>query len=293
MGRRLALAALLAGAAACGEVRASGLESGVAQAAALRQSALALEHGEGVKQDFAAAMDLYCKAARQGDAESQYRLGWMYANGRGVKRDDAVAAYLFSLAARQGNAYAQQMLQYVGTAAAVPPCMARPTPETDEPESAELERPAPSDTRWGRLVNRLAPKYGIAPRLAYAVMRAESNFDPNAVSPRNALGLMQLLPDTALRFRVSRPFDPEQNVRGGLAYLRWLLAYFKGDVTLVAAAYNAGEGAVNRFHGVPPYPETRDYLRRVRAIFPSGRHPYDTAVVAPSPDLFPVLTTLQ
>ena len=96
------------------------------------------------------------------------------------------------------------------------------------------------------IVQRLAPQYGVHPGLAYAVIRAESNFNPQAVSVKNAQGLMQLIPETAARFNVTQPLDPEQNIRGGLSYLRWLLAYFKGNVPLVLAAYNAGEGAVQR-----------------------------------------------
>jgi soluble lytic murein transglycosylase-like protein len=94
-----------------------------------------------------------------------------------------------------------------------------------------------------------------------------------------------LIPETAIRFNVRKPFDPEQNIRGGLSYLRWLLAYFKGDVTLVAAAYNAGEGAVNHFAGVPPFAETRGYVQRIRELFRRDQHPYDPSVVDPSPDL--------
>jgi soluble lytic murein transglycosylase-like protein len=84
---------------------------------------------------------------------------------------------------------------------------------------------------------------------------------------------MQLIPATAARFAVRDPLDPEQNLRGGLAYLRWLLATFDGDVLRVAAAYNAGEGTVLRHGGVPPFPETREYVRRVLALYGSDRHP--------------------
>lgn len=96
---------------------------------------------------------------------------------------------------------------------------------------------------------------------------------------------MQLIPETAVRFNVTKPFDPEQNIRGGLAYLRWLLAYFKGDVALVAAAYNAGEGTVNRFGGIPPYPETQGYVKRIKEIFKREEHPFDPAITTPSPEL--------
>ena len=81
---------------------------------------------------------------------------------------------------------------------------------------------------------------------------------------------MQLIPETSARFNVKKPFDPVQNVRGGLAYLRWLLAYFKGNVALVAAAYNAGEGTVERYRGVPPYAETRAYVQRIKRYLPEG-----------------------
>jgi len=109
--------------------------------------------------------------------------------------------------------------------------------------------------------------------------------DPNAVSPKQAQGLMQLIPDTALRFKVRNAMDPAQNIRGGMAYLRWLMAYFEGDVALVAAAYNAGERAVERYRGVPPYAETRDYVRRILAAVGTLAHPFDASVTAPSPTL--------
>jgi soluble lytic murein transglycosylase-like protein len=82
---------------------------------------------------------------------------------------------------------------------------------------------------------------------------------------------------------VRKPFDPEQNIRGGLSYLQWLLAYFKGDVPLVLAAYNAGEGTVDRYRGVPPYPETQGYIKRVQQIFALQQHPFDERITAPSP----------
>ena len=103
------------------------------------------------------------------------------------------------------------------------------------------------------------------------------------MSVKNARGLMQLIPETARRFKVANPFDVRDNLRGGLAYLRWLLAYYQGQVPLVAAAYNAGEAAVDRYRGIPPYPETREYVRRVLRLFRSERHPYDPGVIAPSP----------
>ena len=103
------------------------------------------------------------------------------------------------------------------------------------------------------LVRELAPKYSLDPKLVLAVIETESNFNPKARSPKNARGLMQLIPATAQRFGVRNVWDPEQNLRGGMAYLRWLLKHFKGDVKLALAGYNAGEKAVERHGGIPPY----------------------------------------
>jgi len=270
--------------------------TGSAAAVALRTEARAYEHGEGVAKDPAQAVKLYCEAARLGDAEAQFSLGWMYANARGVTRDDALASYLFGLAARQGHEYARRMLRFVGDPVSdKPECLRekrpgrdplqRQTVNTGAEPTAEFLPVTPAQKKAVELVNKLAPEYGVNPRLALAVIRAESNFDPLARSEKNAQGLMQLIPETAARFNVTKPFDPVQNVRGGLAYLRWLLAYFQGNVTLVAAAYNAGEGAVNRHHGVPPYPETRAYVKRIMQFFGRDEHPYDAGVTEQSPAL--------
>src|SRR5258706_361380 len=151
---------------------------------ALVAQALAYEHGEGVPRDPLRAASLYCAAARDGDAEGQFSLGWMYANGRGVARNDAMAASLLALAADQGHAAARKALQFVG------------------------------DTRG-------------------------------------------------------------------------LLSYYRGEVALAAAAYNAGEGVVDRYRGVPPYPETRNYVQRVLALFGSEHHPYDAELAAPPPFIAP------
>jgi hypothetical protein len=254
--------------------------------------ALAYEHGEGLPKDQRVAAAIYCDAARAGSDEAAYRLGWMYANGRGVAHDDAIAAALFRLAAEHGHVYARNMLERMGDAhGLLPDCLRPPEPlialadvDDDAAEAGDLgpdpfENLPPGKRKIAELVNRVAPKYGIEPRLALAVIAVESNFDAMARSPRDARGLMQLIPQTAARFNVRNPFDIVDNVRGGLAYLRWLLAYYRGQVRLAAAAYNSGEGAVDYYRGVPPYPETREYVRRVLRLFRSDRHPYDPRVV--------------
>lgn len=111
----------------------------------------------------------------------------------------------------------------------------------------------------------------VSPALALAVIAVESAGRPAAVSPAGAQGLMQLIPATASRFGVRDPFDPGQNIRGGVAYLDWLLEEFDGDAILALAGYNAGEGAVRRNGGVPPYAETRDYVPRVLAAWQVAR----------------------
>jgi soluble lytic murein transglycosylase-like protein len=136
--------------------------------------------------------------------------------------------------------------------------------------------------RLARSAIALAKEFHLDPQLVLAVIRAESNFDPFALSPKNAQGMMQLIPETAERFAVQNPFDPIQNMRGGMRYLRWLLSYFRGDVALTLAAYNAGEGAVDRHRGIPPYPETVSYVQRIRAFYPADRHPFDAKLVPAS-----------
>ena len=111
-----------------------------------------------------------------------------------------------------------------------------------------------------------ARDYGVDEAVVRAIIHAESAFNPNALSRVGAQGLMQLMPATARRFGVSNAFDASQNIRGGVQYLAWLLKRFNGDVSLAAAGYNAGEGAVDKYRGVPPYSETQRYVQRVGVL---------------------------
>lgn len=112
-------------------------------------------------------------------------------------------------------------------------------------------------------IRRSAQKHGVDEAIVRAIIHAESAYRPNVVSPKNAQGLMQLIPATAKRFGVNDAFDPAQNIEGGVRYLAFLLKRYKNDLSLASAAYNAGEGAVDRYKGVPPYRETRNYVVRV------------------------------
>jgi len=113
------------------------------------------------------------------------------------------------------------------------------------------------------MAGKIARRHGVDEALVHAVIQVESRYDPFAVSPRGAMGLMQLMPRTAERFDVANAFDPVQNVDGGVRYLKELLARYSGQVRLALAAYNAGEEAVERHGGIPPYRETVDYVKRV------------------------------
>jgi len=125
-----------------------------------------------------------------------------------------------------------------------------------------------SDLR--KLVIDVSEEHGVDPKLVDAVVRVESDYDPRAVSRRGALGLMQLMPDTAERLDVDDPFDPEDNIRGGVREISRLVDRYAGNLQLALAAYNAGEGAVARYRGIPPYKETRSYVSRILSLY-TGR----------------------
>jgi len=138
--------------------------------------------------------------------------------------------------------------------------------------AAEAEEPSavPSD-RLDRIVRAAAERHKVDPALVKAVISTESGWNPRAVSNKGAVGLMQLIPGTAQRYGVGNPYDPAQNVEGGTTYLKWLLDRYDGDLTKSLAAYNAGEGSVDRWGGVPAYPETRHYVQKVTdTYFRSG-----------------------
>lgn len=130
--------------------------------------------------------------------------------------------------------------------------------------------------RLERIVDEVAERHKVDPALVNAVISTESSWNPQAISDKGAMGLMQLIPGTAERFGVGNPFDAAQNIEGGTAYLKTLLNRYNGDLTLSLAAYNAGEQAVDRSGGLPPFRETRQYVRKVKDAYfrpGSGRNP--------------------
>ena len=217
------------------------------------------EHGDGVAQNYDRALALYCDAARRGEAKAFFNLGWMFLYGRGVSRDDAIAVTWLRKAADRGSEQAANLLRLMPhtEAAAKTGCPMM---------SASPARPIAAPDKIRDLVAGTAQELGVDPQLIMAVIAVESAFNPRAVSRKNAQGLMQLMPETAVRFGVRDPFDEKENVRGGATYLRELLKRFDGDLVLALAAYNAGEGAILINGGVPPYQETKDYIERVTRL---------------------------
>ena len=217
------------------------------------------ESGVGVERDFQKALHLYCKAARLGHGEAQYRLGQLYLFGRGVKKDRALAAAWLFRANKAKYRKAASLLKVLHVQKAPKRPARCPLGNSGKPRL----HTHPATGVVARLVRTLAPRYRLDPNLVLAVVEVESNFNPKAKSQKNAQGLMQLIPATAKRFGVKDVWDPEQNLRGGMAYLRWLLDHFEGNIALALAAYNAGEQAVERHGGVPPYKETQAYVQRI------------------------------
>ncbi len=246
------------------------------------------------------AANLYCEAARYGSAEGVYRLGMLYAFGRGVPQNRNYAANLFGIASVHGHFEAQKMLETIEISTnetplcvleAVAPERAPVYQYGDYEGSPKIDAyiaSLPKNKRWVvDLAQTIADWYKVDSKLVLSIITAESNFKIKAKSNADAHGLMQLIPATAERFNVKNAYNASQNIKGGVAYLRWLLSYFRGDVTLAVAAYNAGEGAVDKYYGVPPYKETKDYVKKVMALYQSNRHDFDASLTQASPALNP------
>jgi soluble lytic murein transglycosylase-like protein len=144
-----------------------------------------------------------------------------------------------------------------------------------------------ADVDLESLVDRIADEQGVESPLVHSVIRAESNYNPGAVSPKGAQGIMQLIPATARRFGVNDTFNAKENIEGGVRYLRFLLDYYQGDYGKAIAAYNAGEGAVDRYHGIPPYAETQNYVVQVARNLKTARQKKAKAAVSVAANVKP------
>jgi soluble lytic murein transglycosylase-like protein len=140
-------------------------------------------------------------------------------------------------------------------------------------ETTPQSIPSSGDPDLDRIILRAGGRHGIDPRFIHAVIWQESKYKPTALSHAGAQGLMQLMPATARRFGCTDPHDMTANVDAGTKYLSWLLKRFNGDVKLALAGYNAGEGAVDKYNGVPPYNETQNYVRKIVASYGETTHP--------------------
>jgi len=257
-----ACAVLLAAAPA----RAQTPELEAPRALAALEQGLAAEMGRGLRRNALLAIRLYCDAAITGSAEGYFRIGRVLVRGPLHLRNPALANAYFAQAAQLGHHAATDYFdETVPFAPLEGDCSTLDAGVVTGPFDLDgyLSGLSPARRRVAELIRRHAARYGIDARIALAVALAESNLNAQAVSPKNAQGVMQLIPDTQARFGVTRPFDPESNIKGGLAYLKWLKARYDGDWSLIAAAYNAGEGAVEKHGGIPPYRETESYVRRV------------------------------
>ncbi|CAJ1803241.1 Membrane-bound lytic murein transglycosylase F [Aeromonas jandaei] len=235
---------------------------------ALRQGQAAQHSGNLQK-----AIALYCVAASTGNPEGYFRIGRLLATGPASVRSAKMANSYLAMAMRLGN---QQASRYynsrVGNAPMGDQCGVGmrggqgsyfALPSTPFNVEAYLARLSPGKQKLATMLRHAAKRHQVDVRLVLAIAIAESNLESRAVSAKNAQGVMQLIPETQQRFGVTQPFDPAQNIKGGVSYLKWLDRRFDGDWVLISAAYNAGEKAVERYGGIPPYDETREYVKRV------------------------------
>lgn len=133
--------------------------------------------------------------------------------------------------------------------------------------------------KYDSIIRSISNRYGIDPQLVHSIIRAESDYNPQAVSSKGAVGLMQLMPETAKAYGVKDLYDPIENIEGGIKYLSDLIKTYKQDHELILAAYNAGQEAVEKHNGVPPFPETVDYIQRVKAYWGQGAPPRKKTIV--------------
>lgn len=125
------------------------------------------------------------------------------------------------------------------------------------------------DKKYDEIIETIASDYGLEPSLIHSIIRAESNYNPRAVSTKGAMGLMQLMPETAKKYGVKNLFDPWENIEGGVRYLKDLIKLYNNQTDLVLAGYNAGQEAIKKYGGIPPYSETKNYIEKIKTSYPN------------------------
>jgi len=215
-----------------------------------------------VRQDFKLAVYWLTKAAEQGHIQAQYLLGHMYEYDDEPPQDYKLAFFWYTKAAEQNHYFAKQdrdkMLEK----------MSQSQIEEVQKFSKELYKKIDNEIaeqeRYSSFINAAAKRYNLTPELIQAIIKIESSFNPFAISERGAMGLMQLMPETAKEMNVEYPFEAEENIMGGSRYLRKLHDLFAGDLQLVLAAYNAGPNRIlENNHRIPRIPETEEYVKKV------------------------------
>lgn len=136
----------------------------------------------------------------------------------------------------------------------------------------------PLSEPYDNIIKEVSGKYGVEDSLIRSIIKVESNFNPQAVSPKGAVGLMQLMPTTALEYGVTDIYDPRENIEGGVRYLKDLIRLYQGKTDLVLAAYNAGQEAVKKFGGIPPYQETIDYIEKIKSSYHKSYIPTNSQI---------------
>ncbi|MCB2264360.1 MAG: transglycosylase SLT domain-containing protein [Candidatus Thiosymbion ectosymbiont of Robbea hypermnestra] len=209
---------------------------------------------QGTTKDHPQAVKLFCRAACRGDVDAKFELGRLYTFGEGVRRDWGRAAAWHREAVEGGHPEAQGMLAVLGM-------------QDENVAACPLYVPGgsyPGFEKVARRVQTMAPDYRLAPDLVLALIEAESRFDPQARSPKGALGLMQLMPGTVklCDIKIENALKPQQNLKCGMTYLRRLIDRFK-RVDWALAAYNAGPGKVRQHKGIPPIRQTQKYVERI------------------------------
>jgi soluble lytic murein transglycosylase-like protein len=142
------------------------------------------------------------------------------------------------------------------------------------PDSRQPDSPADVPSAYSDIIGAACDRYGVDPMLVHAIVKVESDFNPYALSSKGAMGLMQLMPQTAVNMNIRNSFNPKENIEGGVKYLRYLLDRYEGNVSLALAAYNSGETAVQRWGSIPPFKETQNYVKRILMIYNGGNNAF-------------------